>query len=98
MTTTTLTIGELALHLRAADLLSEHFDTMVAQEFDVDVEYVAEGDAEVKAVKAAANVHFEGDSGSLTVLRGTDLLPLFAHRAVAELEDRINKLREAGNE
>lgn len=90
MATTTLTIGELYLHIKAADLLAAHFDTMVAKDFEVAVEYrLLESRAEVKAIKNTATVHFAGDAGELLVLRGTDLLPLFSGPQVTALEDRI---------
>jgi hypothetical protein len=43
----------------------------------------------IKAIKADASVHFDGDGVSLTAERNTDLLPLFSHYQIAALEDKL---------
>jgi AAA+ superfamily predicted ATPase len=95
---TTINIGELAARLKSADLTAETFDTAIASDFEVEVEYhytpadeEADQQAEVKikAIKASSNVHFEGDLVSTVVRRGSDLMPLFSHHAITELTDRL---------
>lgn len=101
MSSTTITIGALAIRLRSAALMaaaSEEFATAVATDFDVEVEYSyspANLDADkiaelrVTAIKASFNVHFEGEHVDTIVKRGADLLPLFSHREVTAMEDEL---------
>lgn len=80
------------------DLAAQEVDRAVACEFDVSIDYVRhEFDVEVKAVKASANVHFEGDHFSATAMHGTDLLPLFSGAQLSALEDRIMMALAAGD-
>lgn len=95
--TRTLTIGELKLKVMGVDLAAQEVDRAVAAGFDVAVDFVRhELAVEVKAIKADANVHFEGDNFSCTAMRGTDLLPLFSGAQVTALEDRIMMALAAG--
>lgn len=108
MSSTTLTIGELAVKVQAAGLGGANIDTAVASEFDVEIEYTylpslagslsggfedAEEDApaevEIKAIKACANVHFEGDMCDTLIRRGSNMLLLFTGREIDALADRI---------
>lgn len=104
-TSRTISIGELALSVRSADLASAEFDTAIASDFEVEVEFSykqasAEDDqlAELLlvAIKANSNVHFEGTVTSVIARRGSDLLPLLSHRAVTEMEHRLMAMVEAG--
>jgi hypothetical protein len=105
--TTTINIGELAARVKSADLTAETFDTAIASDFEVQVEYTytpadmeADQLAEVKiqAIKAAANVHFEGELVSTVARRGSDLLPLFSHYAITALSDAILAGEVAGDD
>lgn len=100
--TRTLTIGELTLRIMGSDLAAQLVDKPYAAEFEVEVEYryspfePATHDEEaipaeltIKAVRATANVHFEGDGWSVTAMRGTDLTELFSGAQLTALEDRI---------
>lgn len=105
----TLTIAELYLQIRAMDLAGLTLDTAVASEFEVVAEYSyqpgepvgfaddgLESEVEIKAIKAGANIHFEGDASSVTIKRGTDIKDLFTGAQVAALEDDIMAMIEAG--
>lgn len=88
-------IGELFLVARAQGTLVE-FAAAVASDFDVDITFDhKKGDfptydaAEIKAIKASANVHFEGEHFSATATRGADLLPLFSRYQISALEDKL---------
>lgn len=95
---TTINIGELAARVKSADLTAETFDTAIASDFEVEVDYdfrpanvEADQMAEVRinAVRATANIHFEGDLVSTVVRRGADLLPLFSHGRISELAHAV---------
>lgn len=90
MNTTTLTIGTLSVKVQAAGLGGATFDTAVATEFDVEVDFVTGdlGAVEVRAVKASANVHFEGTYSDVLVRRGAELIELFTGREVDALAER----------
>lgn len=85
------------MKVMGVDLAAQEVDRAVATEFDVVVEYVRhEFAVEVKAIKASANVHFEGEHFSATAMHGADLLPLFSGAQVSALEDRIMMALAAG--
>lgn len=105
MATRTIAIGELAAQVRSANLESAEFDTAIASDFEVEVEFdykqaSAEDDqlghVRIKVIETVSNVHFEGDTVSTIIRRGADLRPLFSHREVSEMEDRILLMLEAG--
>lgn len=54
-----------------------------------DADWGAPAECEIKAIKADAAVHFEGDNFSCTAMRGTDLMPLFSGAQITELQDKI---------
>lgn len=98
MTYRTLTIGELALQVKGADLAAQLVDTCIASDFEVEVTYKYQpSDLEagilehvvVKEVIAPANVHFSGDLSDVLVRRGSDLLPLFSGAQVTAMEDML---------
>jgi hypothetical protein len=95
---TTINIGELAARVKSADLTAEVFDTAIASDFEVEVEYdyrpanVEQDQAaevRINAIRATSPVHFEGTYSSTIVRRGVDLMPLFSHHAISELADAI---------
>lgn len=52
---------------------------------------------EIRAIRAASNVLFDGDGVVLTACRGTDLLQLFTHAQISALEDRLLARAMAGS-
>ena len=44
---------------------------------------------EIKAVKASANVHFEGDECEVTIKRGSEMQSFFTGRELDEFAERI---------
>lgn len=91
---TTINIGELAARVKSADLTAEVFDTAIASDFEVEVDYDfrpgnasedQQAEVRVNAIRASSNLHFEGDMVSSVVRRGSDLMPLFSHARISEL-------------
>lgn len=56
----------------------------------------APDEVEIRHILTEANVHFEGELGSLIVRRGVDLLPLFSNREVTAMEDRLIEMVRTG--
>jgi hypothetical protein len=52
---------------------------------------------DIRAIRADAAVHFDGEGVRLTAERGTDLLELFSHTEIMVLEDRLLARAEAGS-
>lgn len=113
--TRTIMIGELTSKTCSTDLASAEFDSGIASDFEVEVEFdytpghpgnlsghwdMAEepirASVEISAIKANANVHFEGDVTTTIARRGADLLPLFSNREVTALEDLLMVMVETG--
>lgn len=78
------------------------FGPVVAQDFDVKVEYSyspghpgsdveepAPPELVIKAIRADANVTFDGEGVSFTAQRGVDLMALFSRHQVGTLEDKL---------
>lgn len=78
------------------------FGAVVAQDFDVKVEYsywpgYAAGESweavapalAIKAIRADANVTFDGEGVSFTAKRGVDLMALFSRHQIGTLEDKL---------
>lgn len=84
------------------------FGAVVAQDFDVKVEYAyspghpgnlqgafedavepMQAELEIRAIRADAHVHFDGEGVAFTAYRGVDLIALFSRQQVAALEVKL---------
>lgn len=60
-----------------------------------DAEEPESDELEIRAIKADANVHFDGDGMTATATRGTDLTALFSGLQITALEDKLLAAKRA---
>lgn len=58
-----------------------------------DAEEPLDPECDITAIKASANIHFEGDQCEITIKRGTNMMKLFTGAQIDKLTDEILQAR-----